>query len=95
MVYIGLGGGYGRVMPSTLTAIRDATDRVQDADTQLEELTAMVELQRLVRAATQQLIMRALHTYSGAEVARATGVTRQATNRQKLRRQSAKKGPAA
>lgn len=72
-------------MPSTLTAIRDATDRVQEAETQLDELSAMVELNRLVKTATSDLIMRALATYTGAEVARATGVSRQYTNRRRRR----------
>lgn len=70
-------------MPPTLTVIRDATDRVEAAQTQLDELTAMVELNRVVRAATSDLIARALHTYPGAEVARAIGTSRQYANRRK------------
>lgn len=45
----------------------------------------MVELNRLVKAATSDLIMRALMTYPGAEVARATGVSRQYANRRRRR----------
>lgn len=43
----------------------------------------MVDLDRLVRKATRELITRALLTYSTPEVARATGQTRQHTNRRK------------
>jgi hypothetical protein len=70
-------------MPSTLTVIRDATDRIEAADDQLGELNAMVELNRLVRKATSNLILIALQTYSASEVARATGQTRQYMNRRK------------
>lgn len=80
-------------MPSTLTAIRDATDRVEDADTQLDELAAMVDLRRLVVHATAVLIQRALLTYTGSEVAHATGLTRQAMNR-KRRNPPSTKGTA-
>lgn len=72
-------------MPPTLTVIRDATDRVQDAETQLDELSAMVALNRLVKAATSDLITKALHVYTGTEVARAMGVSRQATNKRRRR----------
>lgn len=43
----------------------------------------MVDLRRLVVHATSDLIRRALLTYTGSEVAHATGLTRQAMNRKR------------
>lgn len=43
----------------------------------------MADLRRLVVHATSQLICEALVTYSGSEVARATGLTRQSVNRKR------------
>jgi hypothetical protein len=55
----------------------------------------MVDLNRLVRKATSDLILRALHTYSGAEVALAAGTSRQYTNRLKRRKATPSSGRKA
>jgi hypothetical protein len=81
-------------MPSTLTAIRVATDRVEDAQEQLGELAAMVALHRLVRKATSDLILSALQSYSTGEVAAVTGQSRQHTNRQKRRVTPSERNPS-
>lgn len=62
----------------TIHEIRTALDAVEQADTQLDELAAIVALDRLVRRATSVSIGAALTTYTPTQVARAIGVSRQA-----------------
>lgn len=66
----------------------EALMAVEQADTQLDEVGAMVRLQRLVMQRTRQLVHAALLEYPAAEVARATGVSRQAMGK---RRRAAEK----
>lgn len=62
----------------TIEHIRKALDTVEQAQTQLEELAALVELERLVRSATSVGIGAALTVYTPTQVGRAIGVSRQA-----------------
>lgn len=88
---------YGLHMSATLDQIRTATDRVESADTQLDELAAMVDLDRLVRSTCQTLFAAALDTYPPAEVARAVGTSRQAMGKRlrTRKRASAQAGPSS
>jgi len=81
-------------MPATLNDIRAATDRVQAADTQLEELAAMVDLERLVKGLSRHLFRAAYGKYTMAEIARAVGTSRQAVSQQRQRQQQRADGPA-
>lgn len=62
----------------TIDEIQAALDAVEQADTQLEEVSALVELNRLVRSRTSTAIGAAVATYTPTQVARAIGVSRQA-----------------
>jgi len=64
-------------MPA-LHEIRAATDQVAAAQTQLDELAAMIALDRLVTDHTRRLVAAALEVHKPAAVARAIGVSRQA-----------------
>jgi hypothetical protein len=83
-------------MSAPLEQIRTATDRIEDAETQLEELAQMVGLERLVRGFARQLFAAALDSYTPAEVARAVGTSRQAMDKrlQMRKRTSAQAGPS-
>jgi hypothetical protein len=68
-------------MVAPMPTIRDidlALSRVEDAETQLEELAALVLLDRIVRTVTRESVAAALATHSQSEVSRAVGVSRQA-----------------
>lgn len=62
----------------TIYEIRKALDAVELAETQLDELTALVRLDHLVRQATGVGISAALTVYTPTQVARAVGLSRQA-----------------
>jgi hypothetical protein len=64
-------------MPA-LEEIRAATDQVAAAQTQLDELAAMIALDRLVTLHSRRLVAAALDAHKPAAVARALGVSRQA-----------------
>jgi len=61
-----------------ISELRAAIDRVERADHQLDELAALVALDRLVRRVTRDAVTAALTVYTPTEVARAAGTTRQA-----------------
>lgn len=61
-----------------ITDLQTALDRVAAADTQLDELGALVALERLVRGLTRDAVTAALKVYTPTEVARAAGTSRQA-----------------
>lgn len=62
----------------TISEIRAALDRVEQAETQLDELAELVRLNRLIRNATSKAIGAALTVYTPTDVARAVGTSRQA-----------------
>lgn len=62
----------------TISDLRAALDLVEQADTQLEELAALIDLSRRVRNATSRAIGAALTVYTPTQVARAAGTSRQA-----------------
>lgn len=73
----------------TISDLRDALDAVEAADTQLDELAALVHLDRLTRRATSVAIGAALGTYNTAQVARAAGTSRQAMQNRRRSAQAA------
>lgn len=82
------GPGAGRTvsrMPATLNDVRAATDRVERAETQLEELAAVVALDRLVRSITRHLMGAAFKAYTPTEIARTLGTSRQAVSQKRKR----------
>lgn len=69
----------------TLDEIQTRLDAVEAADTQLDELAALVALERRVRTAASIAIGAALSTYRPVDVARAIGTSRQAVERRRDR----------
>jgi hypothetical protein len=66
---------------ATFREIHDALDAVEDAETALEEVTALVRLDRLVKAAAAASVTHALTIHPVTEVARACGISRQALSK--------------
>jgi hypothetical protein len=80
-------------MPRTLNDVRAATDRVAAAETQLDELAAMVDLERLVCQLTRHLMSSAFQVFTPTEISRALGQSRQAVS-QKRKRAGVPAGPS-
>lgn len=67
---------------TTFQELDEALYRVEQADTVLEELSAVRELARVAGATFNRLAREAAPHYTDAELAEALGISRQAANKQ-------------
>lgn len=65
----------------TIEEIDEVVTRLENADSALDELTAVAELERIVREVKTRLAVAALATHLPREVGAALGISRQAATK--------------